>query len=345
MPKIMACREVGGQTRRRGEALEAALRSTAFSAVPRQHRRLWSPPGPGAAHQRRRHDHDPEARRGPRRGPPRRPAPGGDAAHDLFRHELLRYRTPPSGRVLDEILDEVFLPPSGPEALHVQSHRQQTDHRPCQACWENHQVVPESIHDFFTASASVAGALIGLLFVAISVAASRGGREKAGAQLYRIRASGALTAFSNALVVSLFALIPGHKIGVAAVAVGIGGLLFVAASLLSLIRLDQVRWNIVRDALFLVGLAVVFVLQTIVGTAVLVGPGDAVSDAGNVNTIAILVVFCFLIGISRAWELIGGPEIGIAHEVIALARGHGGADDPEDAAPPGLSGHSDGSAT
>ena len=29
---------------------------------------------------------------------------------DLFRHELLRYRTPPTGRVLDEILDEVFLP-------------------------------------------------------------------------------------------------------------------------------------------------------------------------------------------------------------------------------------------
>ncbi len=64
------------------------------------------------------------------------------------------------------------------------------------------------------------------------------------------------------------------------------------------------------------------------------------------NTIAILVVFCFLIAISRAWELIGGPEIGIAPEVIALARGHGGADDPRTSAstgprPSGTSGSED----
>ena len=129
-------------------------------------------------------------------------------------------------------------------------------------------MVPESIHDFFTASASVAGALIGLLFVAISVAASRGGREKAGAQLYRIRASAALTAFTNTLAVSLFALIPEEKIGWTSVIVAAFGLLFVIASLLSLVRLHEVRWNIVRDALFLVGLAAVFVLQTIVGAAV-----------------------------------------------------------------------------
>ena len=202
--------------------------------------------------------------------------------------------------------------------------------------WENHRMVPESIHDFFVASAGVAGTLIGLLFVAISVAAGRLGPEKAGpaktgAQLHRIRASAALTAFINALAVSLFALIPGHKIGVATVAVAAVGLMFVAASLLSLIRLHQVRWAVVRDGLFLVGLAVVFVLQMIEGVALLAGPGTVASDAGDVNAIAILVVICFLVGVSRAWELIGGPEIGLVHEVTALVRGHEpGADAPED---------------
>src|SRR6202041_361693 len=77
---------------------------------------------------------------------------------------------------------------------------------------EDRPVVPESIHDFFLASGSASGALIGLLFVAISVAGERVTGPEAGAQLNRVRASSALTAFTNALAVSLFALVPGHKI-------------------------------------------------------------------------------------------------------------------------------------
>ena len=43
-------------------------------------------------------------------------------------------------------------------------------------------------------------------------------------------------------------------------------------------------------------------------------------NAGDVNTIAILVVVCFLIGIARSWELIGGPTIGLTSEVTELVR-------------------------
>jgi len=192
-------------------------------------------------------------------------------------------------------------------------------------------VVPENIHDFFMASAGAAGALVGLLFVAISVTTDRLTREGVDAQLHRIRAEAALTAFTNALAVSLFALVPGEKIGGTALAVSIVGIGFVTASLLSLIRLRPWHWSVVRDGLFLVGLVATFVIQLIQGAEVIAHPGDS----GAVNTIAILVVVCFLVGVGRSWELIGGPSIGLSQEVTALIRGHErGRNHPGDDQPP-----------
>src|SRR4029077_17195431 len=60
---------------------------------------------------------------------------------------------------------------------------------------EDDHVVPANIHDFFVASGSVSGALIGLLFVAISVSSGRLVRDEEGAPVHRVRAAAALTAF------------------------------------------------------------------------------------------------------------------------------------------------------
>jgi hypothetical protein len=177
-------------------------------------------------------------------------------------------------------------------------------------------MVPENIHDFFMGAAGVAGALIGLLFVAISVVGERLARAEAASQVHRIRASAALGAFTNSLAVSLFALVPGEKIGWTSFSAGVAGLLFILAAVVSLLRIRPWRLAIARDVTFLIGLAVVFYLQVTSGLEVVNHPGDA----GTVNTIAILVIACFLIGVTRAWELIGGPSFGLGHEIFRLVN-------------------------
>ena len=172
------------------------------------------------------------------------------------------------------------------------------------------------MHDFFLASAGVAGALIGLLFVAISVSGERLARAEASSQMMRIRAHGALVGFTNALAVSLFALIPDGGIGTTSLVVSIIGLLFVVASLLSLVRTRGLRLATARDAVFLAGQAVVFVFQLYYAIELL----RQSNNANAVQAIGFLVIICFIIGISRAWELIGGPSVGITHEIVALVR-------------------------
>ena len=175
-----------------------------------------------------------------------------------------------------------------------------------------------SAHDFFQACASVAGALIGLLFVAISVAPERVLGPDAS-EVHSVRAAATLTAFSNALTVVLFGLIPGFDAGgaaVAAVVVAILGLLFITAALLRVFpswRAGKIR---LVDLTFLVGLVVVFVVQLIAG----LGLSHHAGDRGDLQTICILVIVCFLIGIERAWELVGGPSVNLRN--VLLVRMH-----------------------
>jgi hypothetical protein len=73
-------------------------------------------------------------------------------------------------------------------------------------------MIPEEYRAFFTAAAGAGGALIGLLFVAITVS-PEGAQHVDTRTEFRIRASTALLVFSNALALSLAALVPRISLG------------------------------------------------------------------------------------------------------------------------------------
>ena len=172
-------------------------------------------------------------------------------------------------------------------------------------------MVPEPVHEFFAAASAVAGALIGLLFVALSVWRERE-QTPALREAHQLRAVAALTTFTNALVVSLLGLVPDDNLGQTTTIIAIVGLVYVTASLIRLRRLyrDGVRVR-ARDLIFLAGGVVLFAAQLWAGAVLWAHPGrEAV-----VENICDLVVFALLFGIARSWELIGGPRVGVVSEV------------------------------
>jgi len=85
-----------------------------------------------------------------------------------------------------------------------------------------------STGELFAAVAATAGSLTGLLFVALSVTPRRGPAAGPPA-IQQVRVAAALLAFTNAMAVSLFSLVPGTSPGYPAVVLGVIGILFTAA--------------------------------------------------------------------------------------------------------------------
>ena len=115
-----------------------------------------------------------------------------------------------------------------------------------------------------------------------------------------------------ALAVVLFGLVPGFNAGYGAAVVAILGLLFITAALLRLLPIWRSHRIRLFDLSFLLGLLAVFVIQLIAG----VGLAQHSGDGGDLQTVCVLVIVCFLIGIERAWELVGGPDIGLGRELF-----------------------------
>jgi hypothetical protein len=182
---------------------------------------------------------------------------------------------------------------------------------------------------FFDQGAEIAGTLIGLLFVAISL--SPHDRQ---AVPFRVHTAAAFTALIDALVVSLTALLPGDSVGTAALAASIAGL----STTVGLTVLSIQRWpgrRYLRDLAAIPFLAAAFLIQLLDSTHLLI----SAARPGALRTQAVLVIAFFLIAIACAWQLIG-TRGSMLLSIIAETASRHRADRTSGPQPPGtLQGH------
>jgi len=156
--------------------------------------------------------------------------------------------------------------------------------------------------DFFVGSLTVAGALTGLLFVALSVSQGQDGGP--GPLERQAVAATAFTALVDSLWISLVALLPGHDVRVVSIALGVLGLTSTASLTLRLWRARSDQKFTRRWPVLLPLIAAMYGAQTV--TAALASSPRAAESSG-----ATFVMIFFAVGIARSWELLGVKAGGI----------------------------------
>ena len=160
-------------------------------------------------------------------------------------------------------------------------------------------MVPTAYHAYFAGCASVAGTLIGLLFVAMSVSPHKDVGRRAPLN-FQVQARVAFTTLINTLVVALVALLPGNSLGVGAMFLAGAGI----SSTIGMAVLSLRDWPGRRHLGGLViipVLGVFYICQLVNGINLSLNP----SETSAVHLQALLVIVFFLIAIARAWQMIG----------------------------------------
>jgi hypothetical protein len=161
--------------------------------------------------------------------------------------------------------------------------------------------------NFFLASAGAGAALVGLLFVAVSVAPEQPFAPGSSPER-RAVATAAFTALANAFFVSLGALIPTAGLGWFALAVGGSSIVSTLQLGAVLVRRPHVgRVSRVRSLTLVAASLIVFGWQVYTGDLLIHNE----ADIGAITTLAYLMLASHGIGLGRAWELLGAPRRGL----------------------------------
>ena len=177
-------------------------------------------------------------------------------------------------------------------------------------------MVPVSYHDFFAGCATVSGALIGLLFVAISVSPEKLAGDLASTA-HIVRAGAAFSALVNTLVMALVALMPGTGLGLTSIILAGAGLSTSAGLMVLLYREHQGRIR-PGQVVVLAILVVLYGLQLACAIVLEASPKD-VNQVSNLGTLAIIF---YIFAIGRAWQLVGARDTGLLSRFAEAVQRH-----------------------
>jgi hypothetical protein len=152
-------------------------------------------------------------------------------------------------------------------------------------------VVPSSYIEFMITSAGAAGAMIGLLFVAISLRTDLVFSANAPAKV-RTLAGSSFTGLVNAFSLSLLAIIPSTNIGV-------GMIVLADACLYSTLRLHSRALGDTQYRVLALS-TLNYLAQFAGGVTILARP----HASWIVNGLCYIIFASFVIALSRAWDLI-----------------------------------------
>ena len=168
-------------------------------------------------------------------------------------------------------------------------------------------MVPPEFANFFIAAAGAGGALIGLLFVSVSIAPHRTVQASAPIEA-RVMSSSAFTALLNGFLIALGATLPHWNIGLIVVVMSLLGISHSLNQVWSMLKPWPSWQNVLRRlwltvlSLYIYGYELVLAIQLL-----LISP----THSYLISTLGTLIISIYAIALLRAWLLLGVQRTGL----------------------------------
>jgi hypothetical protein len=163
-------------------------------------------------------------------------------------------------------------------------------------------MVPDALTNFFIASVGAGAALLGLLFVSISISPEEKITAHASVEK-RIGAYSALISLTNAFIISLVALIPGN-FGIFVLIFSVSSFTITFQNGIELLRPHEGASNLIRRLTLTLLNLFAYIAEGYTAVRLIMNP----HDSSPVYAMTTLLLVVYISSIVRAWELLGGTR-------------------------------------